>query len=250
MPRYSEDGGAPMATAAVIIIGNEILSGKFADENGPYLIKRLRRIGVELCRICVIPDVAETIAAEVALCSASFDHVFTTGGVGPTHDDLTFESVAAGLGVAVETRSELVAFLDHYEMAHTPENLRMCTIPEGAELLKGEVAGFPIIRARNVFILPGVPRLVKQKFEVIAPMIASEEVQCVRIYARDRETEVAAAISAVDAAHPTVQIGSYPRWGDDSHRLIVTVETRDAGALAAPVAELQAALDVVTVEGP
>lgn len=239
-----------MATAGVIIIGNEILTGKFADENGPYLIARLRRIGVDLRRITVIPDVADTIAAEVALCSASFDHVITTGGVGPTHDDLTFESVAQGLEVGLETRPELVAFLDKYEMEHTPENLRMCTIPAGSELLRGEVAGFPIIRARNVFILPGVPRLVKQKFEVIAPMIASEEVQCVRIYARDRETEVAAAITAVDAAYPSVEIGSYPRWGDESHRLIVTVETRTDGALAAPVEALTAVLDVVTVEGP
>jgi molybdenum cofactor synthesis domain-containing protein len=239
-----------MSTAAVVIIGNEILTGKFADENGPYLTQRLRDIGVDLRRVLVVPDEIDVIAADVADCAARYDHVFTTGGVGPTHDDVTFEAIAAAFGVSLELDDSLLALLDHYGMERHEANLRMCRIPEGTELLRGELKGFPVVRVRNVFVLPGVPMLVKQKFEVVAPMIATDAVRCVRIYARDVETDVAPQISAADEAHPQVDIGSYPRWGEGETRLIVTLETREPDALGPAIADLSAVLDVVDVEGP
>ena len=131
-----------MTTAAVIIIGNEILSGKFADENGPYAIRRLRELGVDLERMVVIPDTPEVIAAEVSLASQRFDWVFTSGGVGPTHDDVTLESVAAGLGESLVLHPDLLALLDGFGIERTPSSLRMARVPESTRLIKGNERGF------------------------------------------------------------------------------------------------------------
>ncbi len=238
-----------MPTAAIVIIGNEILSGKFADENGPYLIGRLRTLGVDLHRLAVIPDLVPVIASEVRAASEAFDHVFTTGGVGPTHDDVTFEGIAAAFGMGLRLDPDLSALLDHFGMERTEAVLRMVRIPEGAELMTHDMTTFPVVKVRNVFVFPGVPRLLRQKFELVAPHIASEAVRCVRIFARDHETAVAQAISDVAAAFPTVEIGSYPRFGEGEHKLIVTLEGRDDQALRAASDRLTAALDVVAVEG-
>src|SRR5690606_10377770 len=116
-----------MATAAGIIIGNEILSGKFADENGPFLIRRLRSLGVDLVRLVTIPDVPRVIAEEVRRCSQLADHVFTTGGVGPTHDDVTLESVALAFDLPLERNPALVRVLERFELPLDEANLRMAT---------------------------------------------------------------------------------------------------------------------------
>lgn len=237
-----------MATAAVLIIGDEILSGKFPDENGPHLIRRLRELGVDLVHLAVLTDDVAVIAEEVARASARCDHVFTTGGVGPTHDDLTFEGVARAFDQDLVVHPELAGLLDRHRMERTPSNLRMATVPAETELVWTEGFGFPTVRVGNVWVLPGVPPLMRQKFELVAPRFADEAVRCVRVFARDLETDVAQALGGVQARHDRVGIGSYPRFGASDHRLIVTLESRDEAALDAAVDAVVDVLDVVRVE--
>lgn len=239
-----------MTTAAVVVIGQEILTGKFRDENGPYLIDRLRALGVDLLRIATIPDDVDVIADEVARCAALADHVITTGGVGPTHDDVTLEGVAQGLGVPLVIHPQLAALAAQHGLPDDEGTRRMSSVPAGTELVTGPGGGFPAVLARNVIVLPGVPMLVKQQFEMLAPRLASTTVTVARVYARDRESDIAVRLTAVAAAFPSVSIGSYPRFGEAERKLIVTLEGRDPVAVAAALGQVAAILDVVVVEGP
>lgn len=237
-----------MTSAAVVIIGDEILTGKFRDENGPYFIKRLRTLGVSLKRLLVLPDEPEVIGEEVRRCAEAVDHVFTTGGVGPTHDDKTFEALAAGFGVGLEVRPELSRLLDRFGLPVNEATLRMATVPVGSELIERPGMAYPVVRFRNIWILPGVPRLAQQKFETIAPELAGDAVHVARVHARDRETLVAQALGELDARHPEVNIGSYPRFGEGECRLIVTLESLNAEALSVAQAEVRDLLDVVDID--
>jgi molybdenum cofactor synthesis domain-containing protein len=235
-------------TAAVIIIGEEILSGKFADENGPYLVRRLRALGVDLRRLVTIGDGVSEIAAEVRRCAAAVDHVFTTGGVGPTHDDRTFEGIAEAFEVSLEERAEVVALLDRFGMERNAMTSRMAALPVGAELVSEDALAYPIVRVQNVWVLPGVPRIMRQKFEALAPRVAGEAVRTARVYADDLEHDVAVFLDAVQRAHPEVSIGSYPRYGEATGRLIVTVEGARAEAVHAAAHALAGGLAVRNVE--
>lgn len=235
-----------MATASIIVVGREILTGKFQDENGPYLIGRLRTLGIDVRRLVVVDDVIEEIADEVRRCAEATDHVFTTGGVGPTHDDVTFEGVARAFGVGLVLDETLRALLSRHGLVDEA-NLRMATVPEGTELFTGGVETYPVVRVRNVVVMPGIPALVKQKFEVLAPTLSGRRVHALRVYARDRESDVAGPLAALDAAHPAVDIGSYPRWGEGDHRLIVTAESTDPHALQVAREAIEALVDVVRV---
>ncbi|MCO4745616.1 MAG: competence/damage-inducible protein A [Proteobacteria bacterium] len=234
-----------MATAAAIIIGNEILSGKFADENGPFLIERLRAIGVDLERIVVIPDVVERIAAEVRLAAGSFDYVFTSGGVGPTHDDLTLEAVARGLDTELEQREELVELIRSFGMEITAASLRMACVPKGTELLQAGPSRFPVIRCGNVFVLPGVPKLFRRKFEELAPLLVGIPIRTARLFTDEYETAIATRLNEADAQFPSVSIGSYPRFDEGAHHVMVTLESRDEGALDQAVALLADQLSLI-----
>lgn len=230
-----------MPTAAVIIIGNEILTGKFADENGPFLIRRLRELGVDLGRIVVIPDVVETIAAEVRAAAASFDHVFTTGGVGPTHDDLTFLGVAAAFGRPVERNPELVRVIAERSKAPLNEAAyRMAEVPEGAELWWDGEVFYPLVVMRNVAIFPGVPALLKLKFEAVAHRFGGTPIVCRRLVTELDEPTIADTLTEAAGRWPAVAIGSYPRFETKPYTVIVTMEGRDAGALDACEAFLRA----------
>jgi len=238
-----------MPTAAVIVIGDEILSGKFRDENGPYLIDRLRTLGCDLKRLVMVPDVVGDIAAEVRRCADAFDFVFTSGGVGPTHDDVTIEAVARAFGVAVEQRPELVEILRRFHVPEDEATLRMAAAPVGAELVDHAGLRYPILRMRNVWMFPGIPRLLREKFENIAQRFAGEAVRVARVYTTEHETSIAARLEAVAAHHPTVAFGSYPRFGEGAYRVIITLESRDADALQRATEELSHAVAVAILEG-
>jgi len=237
-----------MPRAAVVVIGDEILTGKFADENGPFLIRRLRALGCDLVRVAVVRDEIDEIAAEVHLASRAADHVITTGGVGPTHDDRTLEGVARAFGLPLEERAELVALLDRYGFARSAANLRMATLPAGAELVPSPGTAYPVIRVRNVWVLPGVPRLMQLEFEAVAAHFAGVEILTRRLYTDRPEPEIAELLFTVQATWPSVAIGSYPRFGGEAWRVIVTLESRDRGALDAADRALRAGLSLV--EGP
>lgn len=218
--------------AAVIVIGNEILTGKFADANGPFFIRRLRELGVPLVRLVTIDDDLDAIADEVRRCSTLADVVFTTGGVGPTHDDLTFEGVARAFGVELTVHSGLVRVLEGFGLPADEANLRMCTLPAGSVLLDHPEVRFPTVRVKNVYVLPGIPKLVVSKFEAIAPTLTGTPVHTARLYCDAYESQIAGQLTAIAQAHPGVSIGSYPRTGDEPYKVLLTLESTSTEALA------------------
>jgi len=238
-----------MPSAAVIVIGNEILTGKFADENAPYLVGRLRELGVDLGRIVVIPDVVEGIAAEVRAASETFDHVFTTGGVGPTHDDLTFPGVAAAFGMKL-VRHAVLAKVIAEKMGDKANEAayRMAEIPDGAQLWWDGDVIYPLVVVRNVAVFPGVPALVRLKFEAVAHRFRGVPVECRRLTTERTEPEIADTLSEAAGRWPEVAIGSYPRFDSRPHRVIVTMEGRDVGAVEACDAWLRSRIE--TASGP
>jgi molybdenum cofactor synthesis domain-containing protein len=228
-----------VATAAIVIIGDEILSGKFAEENAAFLIGELRTLGVDLKRIVIIPDDLDDIAATVTEASARFDHVFTSGGVGPTHDDLTMAGIARGFSTTVARQPELEARVRAYWGAKLDEaNLRLAEVPVGAELVYGKDQVWPVVAYRNVYILPGVPSLFRRKFVDIRDRFRSEPVTVSRVYVDADEGQIAAVLDGVVAAHPSVKIGSYPRFSEKDFRVLLTLEGRDAAAVASAHAQL------------
>ncbi|HYB73765.1 MAG TPA: competence/damage-inducible protein A, partial [Candidatus Sulfotelmatobacter sp.] len=155
-------------TAGLVIIGNEILSGKVQDANAPFFALALRELGVDLRRIAVVPDDVVVIAAEVRAFSRAFDVVCTSGGVGPTHDDVTIEAVAHAFGRRVVRDPGLERVLrEFYRNRVTQAHLKMAEVPEGAELVGRETLLFPVIACRNVYIFPGIPEILRQKFHAI-----------------------------------------------------------------------------------
>ncbi|MCB9791804.1 MAG: competence/damage-inducible protein A [Alphaproteobacteria bacterium] len=214
-----------MQTAAVIIIGNEILTGKFADENGPYLIRRLRELGVRLGRLLVIPDELPVLAEEIRRASEAFDIVITTGGVGPTHDDVTMRGVAEAFGVDLAENAEMIELFEEYRGAPLSEpTRRMACLPEGAELVWGDGIRFPLVVVRNVHILPGVPAFMQMKFESVAERWRSRPPTTARVTTSEPETAIAHRLEAAVARWPSVEIGSYPRYESLPYHVIVTLE--------------------------
>ncbi len=215
-------------TAAIVVIGDEILSGKYADENAAYLIKELRGLGVALRRIEVIPDVLDEIAATVKAASERVDHVFTSGGVGPTHDDLTMQGIARAFGTRVVRHPELEALLRGFYGAKLEErNLRMAEVPDGATLIPGDHVSWPVVSYRNVYILPGVPVIFRRKFDSIRERFRATPFHLRRVYCMADEGALATHLDAVVAAHPTVAVGSYPRFDARDYRVVITLECKD-----------------------
>src|SRR3954454_769827 len=157
-----------MPTAGIILIGDEILSGKIVDENARFLTAELRELGEPLLRVVIIPDVLDEIAVTVRDFAGRFDHVFTSGGVGPTHDDLTMDGVAMAFGEKVIRHPELERLLRGYYGERLEErNLRMADVPARAHLGHGDQRAWPVIARGNVYILPGVPEIFRRKFKSI-----------------------------------------------------------------------------------
>jgi len=222
-----------MATAGIVIIGDEILSGKFADENAVFLINELRALGVDLRRVTMIPDVVDDIAATVTSFASKFDYVFTSGGVGPTHDDLTIEGIAKGFGTRVVREPELEKRVRAYWGAKLAEpNLRLADVPEGCELVYGKDQIWPVVAYQNVFILPGVPALFRRKFVDIRDRFRAEPVTVARLYINADEGEIADDLNAVVAAFPSVKVGSYPRFSEKDFRVLITLEGKVASDVA------------------
>jgi molybdenum cofactor synthesis domain-containing protein len=235
--------------AGIVLVGNEILSGKVIDANAAYLCRELRDLGVDVRRIAVIPDDVDEIAREVAAFSRAFDAVFTSGGVGPTHDDVTIEGVARALGVRVVRHPALVAALERYYQERLgtaavlgEPHLKMAEVPEGAELLADGNVRFPTIRMGNVYILPGVPEIFRQKFEAIRDRFRGEPFHLRQVFVSVPESALAPYLNDLVAAFPTLLLGSYPEFSNPEYRVKVTLESRDApfleGALSALLAHL------------
>jgi molybdenum cofactor synthesis domain-containing protein len=239
--------------AGIVVIGNEILSGKFADENASFLIGELRALGVELGRIAVIPDLVDDIAETVPRHAARFDVVFTSGGVGPTHDDVTMAGIARGFDTRVVRHPELERLVrEYYKDRLTDSHLRLAEVPDGTELVYGHDPIWPTICYRNVYILPGVPALFRRKFLAIRERFQSRPFHTARVYVMADETSIAPDLDRVVAAHPAVAFGSYPRFDEVDYRVLLTVESHDLAATGLAARDLASALGtlVVRVEEP
>jgi molybdenum cofactor synthesis domain-containing protein len=246
------------ATAALVVVGNEVLSAKVQDENGPWAARRLRELGVRLLAIHVVADRTEEIVAALAAERSRAGWVFTSGGVGPTHDDITMAAVAAALGRPLVRLAPLEAVIRaihrrHHAGAEPPEvALRMADVPEGTRLL-GDPE-YPTPAVENVVMLPGPPRFFRYQFEQVAPLLRGAPFRLAVVYLSVGEERFAAQLAAVAAAHPAAELGSYPRFDEGAdHRVRVTVESRDGAQVTAALADLLAALPrewVLRVEGP
>jgi molybdenum cofactor synthesis domain-containing protein len=215
-------------TAGIILVGNEILSGKIADANASYLCRELRALGVETRRISVIPDEVDLIAAEVARFSDDYDVVFTSGGVGPTHDDVTIEGVARACGVEVIRHPALVALLEgYYHTALTDAHLKMAEVPDGAELLVDESVRFPTILMRNVYVLPGVPEIFRRKFEALRERFRDQPIFLRNVFVSIGEGTLADHLNALLQEYPELLLGSYPEFSNPEYKVKVTLESRD-----------------------
>lgn len=228
-------------TAGIVVIGDEILSGKFTEENAAFLIGELRGLGVELRRISIIPDDADDIAATVAEFAARFTHVFTSGGVGPTHDDVTIGAVARALGTDVVREPALEERIRAYWGAQlAPANLRLADVPRGATLVWGSSTTWPVVSIANVYILPGVPALFRRKFHDVKDRFRTAPVATARLYLSAEEGVLAPHLDAVVAGHPAVKIGSYPRFDETDFQVIITLEAAEAATAAAAADDLAA----------
>ncbi|MDA8169714.1 MAG: molybdopterin-binding protein [Nitrospiraceae bacterium] len=228
-----------LKTAAVIIIGNEILSGKVKDENSHYLAQGLRELGVELSLVMVIPDRVPDIAEAVSMCSSRYDYVFTSGGIGPTHDDVTIQGIASAFGVKTEINRKLEeVILSRCGERPSDVALRMAELPQGAEVIELEGIGFPPVRMKNVFIFPGIPEFMRKKFDALKERFRSRPYHVRHIYINEEECFIAQALEAVAGQFSEVEIGSYPRMNEKGYKVVVTVESRDEGALNGAVERL------------
>lgn len=224
-----------MRTAAALIIGNELLSGKIAEGNLVVLARELRSLGVLLSRSVMILDDLDVIAREVRELSAAHDVVFTSGGVGPTHDDLTIEGVARAFGAAVAMAPELESMIRrHYGERVTEGHLLMARIPQGARLVASAAVPWPTVVMRNVWVLPGVPEVFQMKMpHVRAELAGGTPFASLAVYTRLDEGDLKPLLDQVVAAHADVEVGSYPKWHDPEYRTKLTFDGLDEGKVRA-----------------
>ena len=205
-------------TAAALIIGNEILSGRTQDQNLSFLGERLGEMGIRLKEARVVSDDADDIAAALDALRARYDYVFTTGGIGPTHDDITADSVARAFGVGIDYHPEVYAMLKAWFESKGQEaneaRMRMARIPDGADILDNELTLAPGFQIENVFVLAGVPSIARKMFDGAKRRLRGGAPVCSRaIRVHVGEGTVAEALGSIQAAFPDIDIGSYP-WSE------------------------------------
>lgn len=229
--------------AAAIVIGDEVLSGKVRDANGPYLIDRFRAAGIRLGRLLTVGDDPEEIGWAVHAVRGRYAPIVTSGGIGPTHDDVTVPAVARALGRGVVRSPEIEAGLRARRGPALPTAaLRLAEIPEGATLVQTPGTWFPVIEVEGIYLLPGIPELFRMHLDALAERYAGPPFVLRCLYLSCGETAIAATLDRVVAAHGGVAIGSYPRLDAPDHRVKLTVEARDAAAVDEAIAALVAAL--------
>ena len=229
-------------TACLLVIGNEVLSGRTQDLNTKFLATRLGEIGLPLREVRVIPDLAETIITTVNEVRARFDQVFTTGGIGPTHDDITSECVAAAFGVPWEPHPEAWARMErHYEPGEfNAARQRMATMPRGATLIENAVSVAPGFTIGNVHVMAGVPRIMQSMFDWLAPRLPGGTPVAMRaVHAAGLlEGNVAEGLAAIQARYPGVDLGSYPYYRGSGNGVALVAKGTDPAALEAAVGEV------------
>jgi molybdenum cofactor synthesis domain-containing protein len=230
-------------TACLLIIGNEILSGRTKDANLAYLAQGLNGVGVRLREARVIPDVPETIVATLNEVRAKFTYVFTTGGIGPTHDDITAECVAAAFGVKLilhpEAHRRLLSWYKPGELNEA--RLRMAHVPEGASLIDNPVSRAPGFRIGNVFVMAGVPDIMRAMFDGVKhTLVGGRPLQSRAVNSSVPEGVLAEGLGAIQARYAEIEIGSYPYFRRGAAGTSLVLRGTEAAPLAAAVEEVMA----------
>lgn len=220
-------------TAAALIIGNEILSGKTQERNLLDLARVLRELGIDLKRVVVVNDAPITIAKEVKALASTHHLLFTSGGVGPTHDDVTMAGVASAFDVPVVTHPALEDMLRrHFGERINDNHLRLALVPQGARLLSKPDSLWPVTVIENVWILPGIPEVFRKKLEIAREHLGGDPPYLSRaVYTMLDEADLAPMLNDVVLKHPAVDIGSYPAWSDKKYRTKLTFDGKDAAAI-------------------
>ncbi|MBN8871969.1 MAG: competence/damage-inducible protein A [Rhodospirillales bacterium] len=243
-------------TACLLVIGNEVLSGRTQDANIRFLATRLGELGIPMREVRIIPDVPQTIIDTVNEVRAKFTYVFTTGGIGPTHDDITSECVAAAFGVPWEPHPEAWARM---ERSYPPGGFnaarqRMATMPRGATLIDNALSVAPGFQIGNVYVMAGVPRVMQSMFDWLAPKlqggprVVSRAVHAIGL----AEGLIAEGLTAVQARYPELDLGSYPFYRPTGNGVSIVAKGTDAAKAEAAIAEvttLIADLDRTPVQG-
>jgi molybdenum cofactor synthesis domain-containing protein len=239
-----EDGMAEserVVSACLVIIGNEILSGRTVDANLPFIAKALGEIGIRMREVRIVPDVEAEIVGAVNECRRKHDYVFTTGGIGPTHDDITSASIAKAFGLRhgrhPEAERRLLAYYPPEKVNEA--RLRMADTPEGATLIDNPVSVAPGFRVDNVYVLPGVPRIMQAMFDGLKHGLkGGEPVRSRSIVCYSPEGEIAEPLGRIQLAHPSVDVGSYPFMRAGSPGTTIVFRSSDEAAIAAAAASL------------
>ncbi len=224
-------------TASALLIGNELLTGKVKDENLHVLATTLRSLGIQLRAALVVPDVPETLVTEIDRLRRSTDLVVTSGGVGPTHDDVTMQAVADAFGEPLVENTEIRALLERvYGERLTEGHLRMALVPRSARVVITNDVPWPTVVVQNVWIMPGVPQLFRMKLMALRSQVRGPvSFHSQAVYTKLDEGVLKPLLDAVVSEHPKVEVGSYPKWFDDRYSTKLTFD-------ATSVAELHAAV--------
>jgi molybdenum cofactor synthesis domain-containing protein len=230
----SQSGGNEPVTAAVLVIGDEILSGRTQDTNTAYIARFLAALGIDVREVRVVPDAQREIVAALNALRARYTYVFTTGGIGPTHDDITADAVAAAFGVGIDYHPEALEMLAaRYKPGEFNEmRKRMARVPDRATLVRNSVSTAPGFQMENVFVMAGVPMIMRAMLEDIAPRLKrGVPVTIATVQARLPEGRIAAGLAQIQAEHASLAIGSYPFYREDGSGVQLVVRGRDADAV-------------------
>jgi molybdenum cofactor synthesis domain-containing protein len=242
---------AQAVTAAVLVIGDEILSGRTKDKNIGYIAEYLTNIGVDVKEVRVVPDIEAEIVSALDALRHRYTYVFTTGGIGPTHDDITADCVAKAFGVSIDVdpRARALLLTRIAEKDLNEARLRMARIPAGADLILNKVSAAPGFRIGNVHVMAGVPSIMQAMLDEVAPTLKTGvKMLSESVRADCREGDIGTQLGEIAKIHPEVMIGSYPFQDDGRPNTNIVVRSRDAGKLAAARAAVEQMLVRVKAE--
>jgi molybdenum cofactor synthesis domain-containing protein len=241
-------GELPMTetvTAAILVIGDEILSGRTKDKNIGYIAEYMTNIGVDVREVRVVPDIEEEVVTTLNHLRKRYTYVFTTGGIGPTHDDITADCVAKAFGVSIDVdpRAKALLLTRIAEKDLNEARLRMARIPAGADLILNKVSAGPGFRIGNVHVMAGVPSIMQAMLDEVAPTLKTGvKLLSESIRANCREGDIGTPLGAIAKEHPDTMIGSYPFNDDGKPNTNIVVRSRDPEKLAAAKAAVEAML--------
>jgi len=238
-------------TAGILVIGDEILSGRTQDTNTAYIARFLGALGIDLCEARVVPDIQDEIVTALNALRPRYTYVFTTGGIGPTHDDITFEAVAAAFGVGVHYHPEAMAMMAaRYKPGEFNDaRKRMALVPVGAELVRNSVSTAPGVAIGNVFVMAGVPMIMRAMLDAIEPRLKrGAVVHAATVQARVAEGRIAEGLARIQTNHVGVAVGSYPYYREDGSGVQLVARGRDANEVERAAVEIESMLQELGVE--